>query len=93
MLAEMNQVKRYLGAKFGYGEPIKDGIYAVPTPTSKGKAFMKIEFKNQAAHGDNNFHLFWDEELTIDWYKFPKPIEKIPESKFASLFRKMEAIR
>lgn len=90
MTNEFLQAKRFLGIKFGYGEPIKDGIYAVPTQTSKGKAFMKIEYKNQMLAGDKNFHLYWDEKLTLNWYETPKPFS-INESKFSKLFRKIEA--
>ena len=55
MFEEINQVKRFLGAKFGIGENIPDGIYAIPTNTSKGNAFMKYEIKNNAQHGDGNY--------------------------------------
>lgn len=92
MITEMNQVKRFLGAKFGYGELINDGIFAVPTETSKGKAFMKMEFRNGETAGKDNFSLFWDEELTNSWYTEPKP-EEFKESKFSKAFRNMEKCR
>ena len=87
MLSEMNLAKRYLGARFGYGEPIPDGIYAIPCKTSKGNAFMKMEIKNDKPAGDKNFWLFWDEELTISWYNTENP--KCSESPFSKAFRKL----
>jgi hypothetical protein len=91
MIGEMNQVKRYLGARFGYGEPIKDGIYAIPTDTSKGEAFMKMEIANGSPSGEKNFHLFWDEDLTISWYDNPKP-EGLTESEYSKSFRVLDNI-
>jgi len=91
MISEYNQVKRYLGIRFGYGNPIPDGTYAVPTQTSKGNAFMKMEFKDEKTVGEKNFHLYWDEKLTIDWYSNPKPLF-LTESKFAKLFRKIDKV-
>ncbi len=91
-MAEMKQVKRYLGAKFGYGEPIPDGVYAVPTETSKGSAFMRMEMKNSDPVGSKNFHLYWDEELAISWYDNEKP-KDLKESDFAKAFRRIEKCR
>ena len=91
-MAEMNQVKRYFGARFGYGEPLQDGVYAVPTQTSKGKAFMRMEVVGGEPSGNENFILFWDEELTVSWYKSPKP-ESFTESEFAKAFRKLDGVR
>lgn len=91
MIAEALQVKRYLGARFGYGEPIPNGIYAVPTSTSKGKAYMRIEIKDGKNYGDNNFSLYWDEQLTLSWHKDKKPLYPKKESAFAAQFRKLEA--
>ena len=90
MIAEVNQVKRFLGAKFGYGENIPDGIYAIPTNTSKGNAFMKMEIKNNSQHGEGNFMLFWDENLKFSWYTEPKP-DIFRESKFSKAFRELES--
>lgn len=42
MLAELNEAKSFLIAKFGSVENVKPGTYAVPTQTSKGPAFMKV---------------------------------------------------
>lgn len=89
MMSEMKQVKRFFGAKFGYGEPLQDGVFAIPTDTSKGKAFMKMEIINGEPYGKDNFKLFWDEALTISWYDKPKPAE-FKESKFSKAFRQME---
>lgn len=92
MLPEINQVKRFLGAKFGYGENIPDGIYAIPTMTSKGEAFVKMEFKNNNSVGKDCFTLFWDEELTVSWYTSKKPMFS-NESAFSKAFRKLESCR
>lgn len=92
MMSEMNQVKRFFGAKFGYGEPLQDGVFAVPTETSKGKAFMRMEVSKGEPAGKDNFKLFWDEELTVSWYDEPKPSE-LKESKFSKAFRQIERCR
>jgi hypothetical protein len=92
MITEMMQVKRFLGIKFGYGEPIADGVYAIPTTTSKGNAFMKLEMKEGNAEGKDNFSLYWDEKLTLSWYYTDKP-ENLEEGKFSTLFRQIEEER
>jgi hypothetical protein len=92
MMAEMNLAKRFLGAKFGVGEKIKDGVYAIPTTSSKGNAFMRLEMKGGEGAGSDNFKLFWDEALTLDWYAGPKP-GKIAESKWVKAFRALEKAR
>lgn len=83
MISEVNEVKRYL--RFRFGDNIPDGTYAVPTNTSKGKAFMKVVVKNQ---GLSNFYLLWDEDLTIDWYTKPRPFF-LRESKFVKAYRNL----
>lgn len=69
MLAEVNQVKEFFKNKFGepLSETVPSGTYAIPTNTSKGDAFMKIVVSETG--GLSDFHLFWDEELTISWYE------------------------
>jgi hypothetical protein len=92
MIAEANQAQRFLGAKFGT-DPcrIKEGTYAVPCDTSKGKAFMRLLVdENKSMRG---FDLFWDESLTVSWYNQSKPGDLPKESKFATIFRKLEAVR
>lgn len=69
MIREFDEVKKYLLGKYGEPENVPNGVYAIPTETSKGKAFMKYEYPK----GDENFMLFWDEELKISWYDNPKP--------------------
>ena len=88
MTTEFNEAKRFLGIKFGYGEPIKDGLYAIPTTTSKGDAFMSLQIKDGNPFGNGNFKLYWDEDLHISWYNKPKP-ENLKQSKFAKLFRQI----
>lgn len=69
MITEFNEVKKYLLGRFGEPEKVPNGIYAIPTETSKGNAYMKYEHPK----GNENFMLFWDEELKISWYDNPKP--------------------
>jgi hypothetical protein len=66
MLAEVNEAKAFLIKKFGSVEKVKPGTYAVPTDTSKGKAFMKVTITPDM--GMKDFHLFKDEALTVTWY-------------------------
>lgn len=72
MLTEFNEAGNYLKQKFPDGNA-PDGVYAIPTDTSKGPAFMRLELKNNKSFGGNNFSLFWDEALTVSWYTNPKP--------------------
>lgn len=91
MVKEVNQAKRFLGLKFGYGEVLQDGVYAIPTDTSKGDAFMRLEIVKGDFGGTENFKLFWDEKLTVSWYVNEKPrISR--ESDFASLFRRIDKL-
>ena len=91
MLREFNEVKRFLGTKFGMDENVPDGVYAIPTKTSKGNAFMRFESKNNTAFGSDNFKLYWDENLTISWYDSKKPFFR-KESKFSKQYRKLQAV-
>ena len=86
MLGEINLASRFLGAKFGRGNDVPDGVYAVPYDAHNGKAFMKLEVKNGQPSGRENYMLYWDEELTISWYNQPKPLIS-KESKFSKRFR------
>ena len=70
MLAEVNKAKDFLINKFGSADKVKAGTYSVPTTTSKGDAFMKVVVDDNGSLSD--FHLFWDEELTISWYTHRK---------------------
>lgn len=90
MLSEVKLVKRYLGARFGYGEALPAGTYAVPCRTSKGLAFMKAEVRSDGNLG--GFDLFWDEELKHDWHTQPRP-SGLGESQFARSFRDLEEAR
>lgn len=42
MIGEANEVQKYFALRFGIGNRIPDGMYAIPTVTSKGNAFMRI---------------------------------------------------
>jgi hypothetical protein len=66
MLKEVNEAKDFLIKKFGSVEKVKAGTYAIPTETSKGKAFMKVVITEDG--GMRDFNLFKDEELKITWY-------------------------
>jgi hypothetical protein len=89
MLTEVLEVKRYLGCLFGVGENIPDGVYAIPTKTSKGNAFMRCEIKNNEFFGNTNYKLFWDEKLKICWYTNRKPLFR-KESKYNKIYRKTQ---
>lgn len=88
MILEILTAKRYLGARFGIGETIPDGVYPIPIYTSKGKAFMRYEVRNNEAYGSDNFKLFWDEALTLCFDTTSKPFF-VKESKFSAAFRKL----
>lgn len=68
MLSEINEVQQYFKNKFGSTKNTPDCIYAIPTNTSRGVAFMRIEIKDAELHGKNNFMLFKDDELKESWY-------------------------
>ena len=93
MMLEMKLAKRFFGAKFGYGEPLVDGIYAIPIYTARGDAFMKMEIVFGTPSGTQNFLLFWDEDLTINWYNDPKPEKPLSESEYSKMFRLLEHCR
>lgn len=67
MLAEVNEAKGFLIDKFGSIENVKPGIYAIPTQTSKGAAFMRVEILPDM--GMKHFDLWKDEALTESWYE------------------------
>ncbi len=71
MLQEVNEAQQFLKNKFGKGNIVPDGTYAIPTNTSKGNAFMRVEIKNN--NEMFHFDLWWDEALTISWYDNHKP--------------------
>lgn len=90
MIQEQLLTKKYLGARFGYGERVPDGIYAVPCDSSRGNAFMKIViFENEIDKTENNFSLYWDEQLTKTWYGKNKEEEEMQESNFSLKFREL----
>jgi len=66
MLAEINEARVFLIKKFGSVENVKAGVYAIPTETSKGKAFMKVEILPNM--GMKGFDLFKDKSLTKSWH-------------------------
>ncbi len=66
MLAEVNEAKAFLIEKFGSVEKVEAGVYAIPTQTSKGSAFMRVEILPDM--GMKHFDLWKDEKLTESWY-------------------------
>ncbi len=70
MVSEVNAARTFLINKFGAGNTVPAGSHAIPYPTSKGDAFMKVVISDRGDMSD--FHLFWDEELKISWYDFNK---------------------
>jgi hypothetical protein len=70
MLAELNEAKKYLVEKFGDADLVPPGTYAIPTETSKGKAFMRVTIAEDKGMGD--FSLWMDEAFTVKWYDFKK---------------------
>ncbi len=66
MISEVNEAQAFFNKKFGKGKHVPAGTYAVPTNTSRGKAFMGVEVTdNQMLRG---FYLWWDEDMKISWY-------------------------
>lgn len=84
MLAELNEVKKHLVEKFGDVDSVPPGTYAIPTETSKGKAFMRVTIAEDM--GMSDFSLWMDDSFTKDWleltmsvkiYHLPGVIEKV----------------
>jgi NADPH-dependent 7-cyano-7-deazaguanine reductase QueF-like protein len=89
MLAEVRKSKQYIGLRWGYGEHIPDGRYAIPCDTSRGTAFMALNMKDDNFQGADNFHLYWDEQLTLSWYDIKGKPEGLVESEFSIKFREI----
>lgn len=88
MIAEQLLVKRYLGARFGYAEPIPNGVYAIPCDAPKGDAFIKFTCLEHGGDPKDNFTLFWDEKLEHPYEKSDVKLIK-RESGFSFQFRKL----
>ncbi|MEN5306809.1 hypothetical protein ABE425_04795 [Chryseobacterium cucumeris] len=67
MLIELGRSIEWLSDKFGSVEAIQPGIYAIPTETSRGPAFMKVRVNEDMKISD--FTLWIDEKFTQSWYK------------------------
>ena len=89
MLAEIRLVRKYLGLRFGSGEPIPDGRYAIPCDTSRGQAFMAYNVKDWQQTGEDNYSLYWDEQLTLSWYNIKEKPEGLVESELSTKFREI----
>lgn len=68
MTSEINDTKKYFDDKFGIGNRVPAGEYAVPYESSRGKAFMRVRISDDVEQKISGIYLFWDEALTIDWY-------------------------
>lgn len=64
--------KLFLEIKFGVGNHIPKGTYAIPTKTgtTNEEVWMKVRVLDDGNF--TNFNLFWDEALTISWHSFHK---------------------
>jgi len=69
MISEVIETQKFLREKFG--ENVPAGTYAIPTKTSKGKAFMKVTVSSDGYL--SGFDLYWDEEFKHSWYTEKKP--------------------
>lgn len=65
MITEVNEAQKFLISKYGSAEKVPVGTHAIPTKTSKGKAFMAVTI--DAKMNMSGFALFLDEELTQPW--------------------------
>lgn len=89
MMKEVNQAKRYLGARFGYGEHLPAGTFSVPTTAAKGECFMRVRIERDGSM--SGYEMFWDEACTIDYHgEKPRPSDLPNESEFAQAFRVLE---
>ena len=69
MMTEVFETQKFLKEQFG--ENVPAGTYAIPTRTSKGKAFMQVEVSSDGQL--RGFYLFWDKEFKYSWYTTKKP--------------------
>ena len=89
MIAEVKKAKRYLGARFGYGEVLPAGTFSVPTNAAQGPCFMRVRVEQDGTMSD--FTLWWNEECTVNYHKVrPCPPGLPKESEFAQAFRMLE---
>jgi hypothetical protein len=89
MIAEVKQAKRYLGARFGYGETLPVGSFSVPTEGAHGSCFMRVRVERDGSMSD--FTMWWDEACTISYHAVrPRPSDLPYESEFAQAFRMVE---
>lgn len=63
MFSEVNAAQRHIIETHGTNPP--PGTYAVPYPTHRGDAFLRVELNDKLELGD--FSLFWDEAFTKPW--------------------------
>ena len=72
MIKEVQEAKKYFAEKYNGNTP--SGTYAVPTRTSKGEAFLRVDVDVFGYF--SNFELFTDEKLTKSWYEKKSIMER-----------------
>ncbi len=70
MFTEVDETKEFFNKKFGEGNHVPYGIYAVPYKSSRGDCFSRVKVTHDGKMSD--FNLFWDEEFKISWYTHNK---------------------
>lgn len=65
MIEDVKRAQEFLRNKFNGLHNVKVGVYSIPTVTSKGKAYMKVEVTPDMQM--TGFDLFKDETLTQRW--------------------------
>ena len=68
MIKEVEEAKKYFAKK--YNGIVEPGTYSIPTITSKGKAFMRVNVDTFGFF--SSFELFYDQELKQSWYEEKK---------------------
>ena len=68
MMNEINIAQKWIAENCGINFK---GTHSIPVSTSKGYAFMKVVVDENGYMSD--FHLFWNKELTINWYDKKNP--------------------
>lgn len=85
MIKEVEEAKKYFAKN--YNGIVGPGTYSVPTITSKGKAFMRVNVDERGFLSD--FDLFTDHELTKSWYEEKKTLLE----RCADLFRSKKSAK
>ncbi|WP_336689395.1 MULTISPECIES: hypothetical protein [unclassified Chryseobacterium] len=65
MFSEIQKTQKFLKQKFGDLNKVPPGVYAIPTTTAVGDAFMRVVVGEDL--GLSDFSLWVDEALTESW--------------------------